>query len=67
MSEEPENNEISQELAAKRRKIQGIWTAMGLIVGVVFGFSQDNIGLGIALGLVIGTAVGVARSKSITK
>jgi hypothetical protein len=67
MSNEPENNEISPELAAKRRKVIGIWTAMGIIVGVVFGFSQDNYGLGIALGLAIGTAVGVTRSKSITK
>lgn len=42
-------------------RVQGI--GIGIALGVVFGLSQDNIGLGIALGLCLGIAYGETRER----
>lgn len=45
----------------KNYRVQGI--AVGMALGVIFGISQDNVGLGIALGLCLGVAYGEARER----
>ena len=37
--------------------------ALGLLIGVVVGIAQDNIGLWISLGLAIGSGIDYSRKK----
>lgn len=41
----------------------GLWIAMGVGVGAVFGVAMDNLGIGVAIGIAVGAAMGAVMNR----